>query len=49
VRTGYGRDEELRLAGQGRADLVDHVAGSLHAALPWLLRALSSGSEKVLR
>jgi D-glycero-D-manno-heptose 1,7-bisphosphate phosphatase len=41
VRTGYGKAEEVRLAQQGRIDLVDHVAGSLHAALPWLLRVLA--------
>jgi D-glycero-D-manno-heptose 1,7-bisphosphate phosphatase len=49
VRTGYGRDEELRLAAQGRVDLVDHVAGSLHAALPWLLRVLAAEGGQVPR
>jgi D-glycero-D-manno-heptose 1,7-bisphosphate phosphatase len=49
VRTGYGRDAELGLAVQGRVDLVDHVAGSLHAALPWLLRAFAADVEQVAR
>jgi D-glycero-D-manno-heptose 1,7-bisphosphate phosphatase len=42
VRTGYGREVEVELAASKRVDLVDHVAGSLHAALPWLERVFSS-------
>jgi D-glycero-D-manno-heptose 1,7-bisphosphate phosphatase len=49
VRTGYGREVEVELAAAGRMELVDHVAGSLHAALPWLERAFSSAASEVTR
>jgi D-glycero-D-manno-heptose 1,7-bisphosphate phosphatase len=46
VHTGYGRLEEQRLIAGGRADLVDHVAGSLRAALPWLLDVLAPTAQR---
>ena len=49
VRTGYGRDEELRLARQGRGELVDHAADSLREAVPWLLQVLTPIAEQASR
>jgi histidinol-phosphate phosphatase family protein len=46
VRTGYGRKVEAELAaGQGRA-LVDHVADSLPASLPYLEHALAPPASR---
>ncbi len=37
VRTGYGREEEARLAAMGPASVPDHVCDDLAAAVEWIL------------
>jgi len=46
VHTGHGREEAQRLIAQGRADLADHVAASLGAALPWLQDVLMPAARR---
>ncbi|MBI5711746.1 MAG: HAD family hydrolase [Candidatus Eisenbacteria bacterium] len=45
VRTGYGRDEERRLAGGGGADAPDLVCEDLEAAARWIVTRQGTGED----
>jgi histidinol-phosphate phosphatase family protein len=49
VRSGYGRDEEQRIAGGELARPPDHVADDLAGAVPWLLEHVGARQESETR